>query len=316
MNMTAYSSAMSYSYDKKNLVLKDVSLDIPFGKCIGLVGPNGAGKTTFIRCLLGVFSPSAGTVNIFGYNPQKERENIINEIGYLPEGAGVYPNLTLKQYLKLFASLRGVDDVFSRQSKLLEILDLGDVLGKKLSTFSKGMKQKAKLAAVFIHSPRFLILDEPTEGLDMAAKEEIIAYINKLKSEGVSMLLATHDPYVIECLCDKIAVLLAGGLVYKGTINKFKESIEAEPYFEIRLKEILKNEEIKDLSVKNPGINCHVAEETVIELPGYDEEKALEFNKELVMEGFRVKSFNRMWPSFSKAYRQFLERPALHKTNN
>lgn len=314
MTMTAYSSKMSYSYDKINLVLKEVSLDVAAGKCVGLVGPNGSGKTTFIRCLLGIFSPVVGSANILGYNPEKERGKIISQVGYLPEGAGIYPNLTLEQYIKLFASLRGAEDALDRGSKLLEMLDLKQVLRKKLASFSKGMKQKAKLAAVFIHAPRLLILDEPTDGLDMAAKEEIIAYIKKLKREGSSILLASHDPYVIECLCDEIGLLVEGKLAYKGKVSEFKESIQKRPSFEIRLKGLVEEEKIKEFVSEIPPFNYQLTDETLLELVDFSPEEAQDFNRKLVLEGFQVKSFKEIWPSFSKSYQEFLTRAELHLT--
>lgn len=299
---------VDFTYDNKKLVLNNVSLSTYQGESVGLVGPNGAGKTTLVRVLLGILYPKNGNIQVFGYNPlnKKEREKIYGQMGYLPEGADVYPQLTLKQYIELFKALHEVEDN-SNIEELLNMFDLQDVFKKRLGTFSKGMKQKAKLLTILIHSPKLLIMDEPTDGLDIASKEETIEYMRKLKKKGTSMLIATHDPYLVENLCDRIIMINKGEIIFEGTTQQLQEVAQSEPCYVIELMEKVKKEKLEEILNNVDEPQKIIVEENTIKIWTDDENIAKNVYKKVVDEGLIVKNFDRYLPTFSQAYKNFLE---------
>jgi ABC-type multidrug transport system ATPase subunit len=302
-------SNIDFTYDNKQLVLHNVSLSTYQGESVGLVGRNGAGKTTLVRVLLGILYPTKGNIQIFEYNPldKKEREKIYGQMGYLPEGAQVYPQLTLEQYIELFKTLHEVEDN-SIVEELLEMFDLQDVFKKKLGIFSKGMKQKAKLLTILIHSPRLLIMDEPTDGLDIASKEETIEYMRKLKKEGTSMLIATHDPYVVESLCDRIIMINKGEIVFEGTTKQLQDITQNEPCYVIELMKEIEKEKLEEILNNLPNSQKFSIEGATIKIWTDDENLVKDVYKKFVDKGLIVKNFERVLPTFSQAYKNFLEK--------
>ena len=309
MNKHIDASNIDFTYDNKQLVLHNVSLKTYQGESVGLVGPNGAGKTTLVRVLLGILYPTRGNIQVFEYNPldKKEREKIYGQMGYLPEGAQVYPQLTLEQYIELFKTLHEVEDN-SIVEELLEMFDLQDVFKKKLGIFSKGMKQKAKLLTILIHSPRLLIMDEPTDGLDIASKEETIEYMRKLKKEGTSMLIATHDPYVVESLCDRIIMINKGEFVFEGTTKQLQDITQNEPCYVIELMKEIEKEKLEEILNNLPNSQKFSIEGATIKIWTDDENLAKDIYKKFVDKGLIVKNFDRVLPTFSQAYKNFLEK--------
>lgn len=205
-------------YYEKFQALRQVSVSVENQESVALVGPNGAGKTTLIRCIMGIFKVQKGKITVFGVNPYVDRAKIMNRIGYLPENAGVYP-LKLREYLLFFARLRGVPNSRERVKAVAEAFGLAGVLNKGLHKFSLGMQQRAKLASLMLHNPDLFILDEPDLGLDISAKEDLIATLIELRKLGRTLVVSSHEPYLLDRLCERMVLVTKGAVAFDGPFN-------------------------------------------------------------------------------------------------
>ena len=203
--------------------LNDLDLTIPNGM-FGLLGPNGAGKTTLMRILAGILRASSGEINIGGCdgNTEKGRTAIKQMLGYLPQDLGLYPDLSAREFLDYVGILKGMDDRRARQKRVVELLEtvaLTDVANRKLKTFSGGMKRRIGIAQALLNDPRFLIVDEPTAGLD---PEERIRFRNLLSdlAGDRSVLLSTHIVEDIAQTCRNLAIMKNGRVVFQGTTSE------------------------------------------------------------------------------------------------
>ncbi len=200
--------------------LDNVTLRIPRGVAFGVLGRNGAGKTTFSKALIGNVRPSSGVVTIFG-DPAGSRA-ARKKLGYVAECASAPEHLTPRQLLEYHAALYGVGAVESgrRAGELLDKVGLGSRSGEPLGSFSKGMRQRAAIAAALIHRPEMLILDEPTEGLDPEGRRQVRDLLRHLNREmGVTLLINSHLLDEIESLCHEVAMLNRGKLVRHGELR-------------------------------------------------------------------------------------------------
>ncbi len=189
------------------LAVEDLTLGVAAGEILGLLGPNGAGKTTTLRMLAGLVAASSGMASVDGLDPAAEPEKVHESIGFLTETPGFYERLSAERNLVYFAGFYDGIDVRSAARRGLERLGLVDRAGDKVGTFSKGMKQRLALARVLLHEPRILFLDEPTAGLDPEAAHDLRQLIARLRSEGCTVLVSTHNLAEAEELCDRIAVV-------------------------------------------------------------------------------------------------------------
>ncbi|HLZ57641.1 MAG TPA: ABC transporter ATP-binding protein [Ktedonosporobacter sp.] len=203
--------------------LNEIDLTIP-GGMFGLLGPNGAGKTTLMRILAGILYPSAGSIRVGEYDgtTEKGRTAIKRTLGYLPQELGVYPDLSAREFLDYIAILKGMDERKARQQRvgeLLEMVSLNDVASRKLKTFSGGMKRRVGIAQALLNDPQFLIVDEPTAGLD---PEERIRFRNLLSDLGGNrtVLLSTHIVEDIAQTCQNLAMMKSGAILFRGTTGQ------------------------------------------------------------------------------------------------
>ncbi len=208
-------------YYGKKKALDDFSFEIEQGKCLGILGPNGAGKTTLIRNIMGVIPPKKGQVITLGYDASECFTKIGSISGYLPEGSSVFMNMTLYEYLLFFARLREVENPEGAVAAAIETVELTDERNTKLRKFSKGMIQKAKIASVIVHNPKFLILDEPTDGLDISTTNTFIKYINEFVKKGLTVIICSHLPDVIDRVCTDILFIDSGHNLFCGTKEEF-----------------------------------------------------------------------------------------------
>ncbi|MCR5638968.1 MAG: ABC transporter ATP-binding protein [Lachnospiraceae bacterium] len=220
MEMCVKVTGLECYYGKKK-ALSDINFSLEKGKCLGILGPNGAGKTTLIRNIMGVIPPKKGKVNTLGFDASENEEEICAFSGYLPEGASVYMNMTLYKYLTFFAELRCVDNADEAVMNIIKFMELEDEKDTKLKKFSKGMIQKAKIAAVIVHKPRLLILDEPTDGLDISATCVLVNFINGFVKDGLTVLICTHLPDIINRVCTDILFINKGKQLFFGTKQDF-----------------------------------------------------------------------------------------------
>ena len=201
-------------------VLRDVTLQVPQGTVFGLMGPNGAGKTTFIKSLLGIIEPDAGEIQIFGTSPFDPESR--SRIGYLPEKIHFVPGTTARSFLQVTARLRGIKITDGLVERELTRVGLEEVIDNRVTSFSKGMKQRVGVAAALIGQPDLLILDEPTDGIDPIGRSTIRKLIHEESQRGATIFLNSHLLSETERICQRVGVLVNGRLVREGPIDELR----------------------------------------------------------------------------------------------
>jgi ABC-2 type transport system ATP-binding protein len=191
--------------------LRGVSFRIGEGEIVGLLGPNGAGKTTIIKILTGFLQPGSGSVRIGGLDVLTHTRQVQEQLGYLPENAPLYPELSVQAYLKMIADLRQIseDEQLARLSEAVYATGLRDMLTRPIGQLSKGFRQRVGLAQAILHKPKLMILDEPTLGLDPTQIVEVRHLIRRL-AEQSTILFSTHILSEVEALCDRVIILMNG----------------------------------------------------------------------------------------------------------
>lgn len=207
--------------------LDSVSFSISSGVVYGFLGPNGAGKTTTMRLLTGLTQPTSGTVRICGA-PVDDRRAIASLVGYLPETPPLYETFSAREQLEYVAELRDIpsDVATERTETYLDQFDLAEDADKRISSYSKGMKQKTAFIQSVLHDPAVLLLDEPTAGLDPRAARRMRESIAEFADEGTTVFLSTHILPVVEAVADEVGVLFDGRLVTEGTPEGVKSLAE------------------------------------------------------------------------------------------
>ncbi len=223
MSFIIESSKLTKKFPER-VAVRSLSLNVKKGELLGLLGPNGAGKTTTLRMLSGIISPTSGSAQVAGYDIENEVEDLHEVIGLLTETPGFYESLSAWENLEFFANFYADLDVDYQIEKYLKIMGLWNRRDEKVSVFSKGMKQKLALARSLIHEPEILFFDEPTAGLDPRASREIRDLLMKLKKEGRTIFLCTHNLEEAETLADRIA-LINTDLIALDTTSNLKSQI-------------------------------------------------------------------------------------------
>lgn len=211
----------------------DLTLSVNIGEFFGFLGPNGAGKTTTIRMITGIINPDAGSVEVAGLN-HANRKEINKIIGAVPESRGFYEWMTGWECLSFFGKLYGLDDG-ERIQKLLDQVGLLKNKNKKISAYSRGMKQRLGLARALINNPKLLILDEPTLGLDPQGQEDIKNLLIKLNKSGTTIFYSSHLLSEVENLCSRVAIINEGKLVAEGTVPELKSNTKSQTLTEVFL---------------------------------------------------------------------------------
>jgi len=197
------------------------------GKAVGLLGPNGAGKSTLIQTLLGFLRPSAGRARILGIDSRHSRGEARTRLGYMPENDSFIGDMTAVAFLRQMAELSGVpaNAALEKAHEVLFHVGLGEARYRELRTYSYGMKQMAKLAQAIVHGPELVVLDEPTNGLDPAARRRMLALICEMKeSQGMSVLVCSHLLRDIEQVCDEAVILKEGQIVHHCNLEEDRRS--------------------------------------------------------------------------------------------
>jgi gliding motility-associated transport system ATP-binding protein len=229
----------------------NISLTVQPGEILGLLGPNGAGKTTTLRMLTGFFKPSSGSIAVNGLEMGRDTLKIKSLIGYLPESAPLYHNMLVYDYLAYVAKIKGLRDPVIREARLRELsalCGLSAIMGKPISTLSKGLKQRVGIAHAMMTDPAILILDEPTSGLDpnqIAEIRDIIRSIGKEKT----IIFSTHILSEAEATCDRIAIVNKGKVVADDTTAQLKKNATRSSFIRLSVQgptesqalELLKN---------------------------------------------------------------------------
>ena len=194
-----------------------VSLAVPAGSIYGLLGPNGAGKTTILRILLGIIDPSSGTRHVLGHERPLDGAP---EIGYLPEERGLYPAMHAREAIAFMGALRGLPlhEGRKRADELLQQHGLGDWAKKPIRNLSKGMAQTVQLLGTIVHRPRLIVLDEPFAGLDAINEARLEELIRREARQGATILFSTHVIAHAERLCERVAIVAKGKVVFDGSV--------------------------------------------------------------------------------------------------
>ena len=202
-----------------------VDLTVRAGDVYGYLGPNGAGKTTSLRMMLGLIRPTAGTVRLFGRDPMESVDALRGVAGFV-EAPTFYPYLTGRRNLQLLGAFDG-DGASERIDQALETVELTDRAGDRVGGYSHGMKQRLGIAAALLRDPRLLVLDEPATGLDPAGMRDMRLLIRRLADQGMTVLLSSHLLAEVEELCNRVAIVRRGEIVYEGEIATLKRSAGA-----------------------------------------------------------------------------------------
>jgi len=210
------------------VAVDSLDLSVPGGTVFGFLGPNGAGKTTTIRMLVTLLRPTSGTARIAG-QPIEDRPAVTERIGFLPESPPLFEELTGREQLEYAAGLRDIPEAEAgaRIGRLLDRFNLAGDADRRISAYSKGMKQKAGIIQAILHDPEVVFLDEPTSGLDPRAARTVRNTISELAAEETTVFLSTHILPVVDELADTVGVLFDGDLVAQGAPEDLKQRMEA-----------------------------------------------------------------------------------------
>jgi ABC-2 type transport system ATP-binding protein len=216
--------------------LSNLTVNVPEG-AIGLLGPNGSGKTTLIRTLLGLIPIDSGSGHILGMDFRRRQLDIRRAVGFAPEDECLFPRVVGIEFVGYAGELVGMatKDAMQRAHEVLDYVGLGEARYRKVETYSTGMKQRLKLASAIVHDPKLLILDEPTNGMDPAGRQDVLELAKDLaRNKGMSLLFSSHLLPDVEAVCDYVVVLGGGRLLAEGKIQDLKQGHAR--CFEVRLK--------------------------------------------------------------------------------
>jgi sodium transport system ATP-binding protein len=205
--------------------IQGVSFRALDGQITGLLGPNGAGKTTTLRVLYSVISPDQGSAEIDGFDTVKFPVEVQRRIGALPDSHGLYPRLTARENIRYFGRLHGLDGegLENHIDHLIRLLDMKDFENRRTEGFSSGQRIKVAIARALVHDPKNVLLDEPTNGLDVMSTRSMRAFIRRLSEEGKCVLFSSHIMQEVSALCDYISILSNGEIVASGTPGQLLE---------------------------------------------------------------------------------------------
>ena len=217
-------SGVSRSYGSF-LAVEDVSFSIRQGEIVGLLGHNGAGKTTIMKMLSGYMEPDAGRITVDGHDLATDAKQAQRNLGYLPENLPVYPEMTVAEYLDYVGHLKGLDETsrIEEMRRCIAISDLMDRHGQRIGTLSRGYRQRVGVAQALMGSPRLIILDEPTNGLDPAQTEQMREAIRQVASQA-TVILSTHIMQEVEAVCDRVLMIHQGRLAVNERLDSLTGS--------------------------------------------------------------------------------------------
>ncbi len=221
--------------------VRGVSFDAPDGKITGLLGPNGAGKSTTLRVLYTVLKPDEGSASIDGADVVTDSLEARKRIGALPHGAGLYPHLSARENIAYFARLCGLAkaEIDDRVDEIVRLLDIGDFADRRTKGFSQGQRTKVSLARALVHDPQNILLDEPSNGLDVMATRSLRELILKLKDDGRCVLFSSHVMQEVAALCDDICIIANGQVAIDGSVEGIRERTGCDDLEEAFVKAIL-----------------------------------------------------------------------------
>lgn len=201
-----------------------VSFTARDGEITGLLGPNGAGKTTTLRMLYTLMKPETGHIRVDGIDIAQDPDAARRRLGVLPDARGLYKRLTARENIEYFGRLQGLDEAVLKQrtDALIQALAIEDIAGRRTEGFSNGQRVKTAIARALVHDPRNVLLDEPTNGLDVMATRALRKFMQQLRAEGRCVLFSSHIMQEVAALCDRIVVIAKGHVVAQGTADELR----------------------------------------------------------------------------------------------
>jgi sodium transport system ATP-binding protein len=208
----------------KVIAVDDVSFDARDGRVTGLLGPNGAGKTTTLRMLYGLMAADQGRILVDQLDVAADPLAAQARLGVLPDTQGLYPRLTAREHIEYFGRLQGLDEVVlaRRTEELIESLDMHSIAARRAQGFSHGERVKVALARMLVHEPQNVLLDEPTNGLDVMSTRAVREIIRRLRAAGRCVLFSSHVMQEVAALCDRIVIIARGRVVAQGTLDELR----------------------------------------------------------------------------------------------
>jgi sodium transport system ATP-binding protein len=213
--------------EDKAVAVDYVSFTCQPGRVFSLLGPNGAGKTTTMRMLSTIYKPTSGSIHIAGVDAVHDAQEARRKIGFLTGSTGLYARLTPVELVDYFGKLYDVSEsqLKERKEYLFDLLNMNDFLHKRIGKLSTGMKQKVSICRTMIHDPEVVVFDEPTSGLDVITSAGIIKLIRDCKAQGKTVIFSSHIMSEVDLLCDDIAIIHKGKLLYNDTMDAFRTSM-------------------------------------------------------------------------------------------
>ncbi len=296
----------------KRKILDSINCNMD-SKSIGLLGPNGAGKSTLIRTLLGFIKPETGTAKIAGFDIKEDSKKIRSLIGYMPEHESFISGLTPVRLLRFMGELCGMQpkDAMERAHEVLFYVGLGEVRYRNVETFSLGMQQKVKLAQSIVHGPKLLILDEPTNALDPAGRQEMLELIKDIiKNSDSHVILCSHILKDVEQCCEDVVVLNKGKIILSGNIDNLKKV--DEKIYDLKIKGNI-DHFISVLSEK--GCSCTLSERDIIRVSLPQNESTETLFKLAGTNNVQLRHFYYKHNSLEDIFLQAIEESEKTKTN-
>ncbi|WKZ68141.1 MAG: ABC transporter ATP-binding protein [Melioribacteraceae bacterium] len=203
----------------------NISLEINKGDLYGFLGPNGAGKTTTIKIITGLYTQTSGSVEIDGIDISKNHIEAKRIIGYIPDQPFLYEKLTGKEFLFFSGGLYQIPKILLRKkiNEVIEVLNIGDWVNKRTEEYSQGMRQRITIASALLHDPKLIVVDEPMVGLDPQSAHVIKKLFKELTKNGTSIFMSTHSLNVVEEICNKVAIINNGKIIFNDEIDKLYE---------------------------------------------------------------------------------------------
>jgi ABC-2 type transport system ATP-binding protein len=282
-------------------IVDQVSFEVNAGEIFGFLGPNGAGKTTTIRMLVGLIRPTAGSIRIAGHDLQTDFLRAIRHVGCIVENPEMYPYLTGRENLEVFARMQG-DISAERIEEVVRLVELEYRIDDRVRTYSLGMRQRLGIAQALLGRPSLLILDEPTNGLDPAGIRELRAFVRKLaKTEGISVFISSHILHEVQLMCDRVAIIHQGRLVKSGTVQQL---LAGYPRVEWQLRSVQEGQRVLH---SLPDVKVLEATEDGSVLTQMPEEQIPQANRALLEAGVDVIGIRQKRPTLEDLFLETTE---------
>jgi sodium transport system ATP-binding protein len=209
----------------EKVAVDDVSFVAPDGRITGLLGPNGAGKTTSLRMISAMIRPDRGRAEIDGFDTAIEREQVLRRLGVLPDARGLYPRLSARENVRYYGRLHDLDGAALEREidRLFGLLDMAELADRRVHGFSQGERMKVAIARALVHRPHNVMLDEPTNGLDVMSTRAMRELVRRLRDDGCCVVFSSHVMQEVAALCDEIFVVARGKVVAHGSPDELRE---------------------------------------------------------------------------------------------